>query len=227
MEKMVQPAQNTFGLLLEKGKWAERLFYNGRRKRKLKNRDFTIIASNCNGSIMYHDMGLRYLTPTVNLALSMDDFVELAGDLKRYMEQEIVEVKGESGCPEGLLGDIRIHFVHYGTFEEGVRKWEERKKRINWDNLFIVGTEKGGCSYETLRRFDRLPYENKVIFTHVEYPEFPSACYIRGFEEKGELGVLTDYRNQFWKRRYLDDFDYVSFLNRPAGKSPEGRSAVG
>ena len=52
-----------------------------------------------------------------------------------------------------------------------------------------------------------------MIFTHVEYPEFSSAYYIRGFEEKEELGVLISYKNQFRKRRYLDDFDYVDFLN--------------
>ena len=109
---------------------------------------------------------------------------------------------------------MRIDFVHYDTFSEAVRKWEERKKRINWDNIFIVGTEKDGCSYEMIQRFDRLPYKNKVIFTHVEYPEFSSAYYIKGFEDKGELGVLTFYKKRFFKRRYLDDFDYIEFLNR-------------
>lgn len=220
--KILQLMQKACQPVLEKGKWAERQLYNRRRKKRLKNKDFTIIASNCNGSFMYYDMGLRYLTPTVNLAIGMDDFVKMAADLKQYMEKDIVEVKGESGCPVGLLGDIRINFVHYDTFEEGVKKWEERKKRINWDNLFIVGTEKDGCSYETLQRFDRLPYENKVIFTHVEYPEFSSACYFSGFEEKGELGVLTFYKKGFWKRRYLDDFDYVSFLNRPLERKSGG-----
>ncbi len=68
-------------------------------------------------------------------------------------------------------------------------------------------------SIETIQRFDRLPYENKVIFTHIEYPEFSSAYYIEGFEERDEIGVLTNYKEQFWKRRYLDDFDYVNFLN--------------
>ena len=27
------------------------------------------------------------------------------------------------------------------------------------------------------------------------------------------MGVLTNYKDMFLKRRYLDDFDYVSFLN--------------
>ena len=86
-----------------------------------------------------------------------------------------------------------------------------------------MGTEKDGCTYETIRRFDRLPYKNKVIFTHVEYPEFPSACYIRGFEDRNELGVLTFPKKQLLKRRYLDDFDYVSFLNNGSGQRRQDR----
>ena len=134
--------------------------------------------------------------------------------IKNLTEQEIVEIKEENGeYPAGMCGDIRINFVHYDSFEEGVCKWEERKQRINWNNLFIVGTERDGCTYETLKRFEQLPYTNKVIFTHIEYPEFSSAYYIKGFEDQGEIGTVTNWRKQFLKRRYMDDFDYVSFLN--------------
>lgn len=192
------------------GEWK---LYNRRRRRRLKTENFSIIASNCNGSFLYHDMELAFLTPTVNLSMDMDDFVKMAENLRWYMEQEIVELKEEGQrYPLGLLDDVRINFVHYESFEEGVRKWEERKKRINWDNLFIVGTERE-CSYETIGRFDRLPYKNKVIFTHVEYPEFASALYMKGFERESQLGVLTNYRKQLLRRRYLDDFDAVAFLN--------------
>lgn len=191
----------------------ERKLYCRRKKNRLKNKDFSIIASNCNGTFMYYDMRIRYLTPTVNLVIEMNDFVKLAENLEAYMEKEIVKLESDVPYPTGMLDDIKIMFMHYPTFEEGVEKWNERKKRINWENLFIVGTEKDGCTYETIQRFDRLPYENKVIFTHIEYPEFSSAYYIQGFEERDEIGVLTNYKEQFWKRRYLDDFDYVNFLN--------------
>jgi Exopolysaccharide biosynthesis protein len=191
--------------------WAR---YKKRKCSRIKDYNFTIIASNCGGTFIYYDMGLPYLTPTVNLSMGMNDFVKFAENLKDYLEQEFVEIKEESRYPIGLLGDIKINFVHYDTFEEGVRKWEERKNRINWDNLFIMGTDKDGCTYETIQRFEKLPYKNKVIFTHINYPEFPSAFYIKGFEDRSELGVITFFKKQFLKRRYLDDFDYVKFLNR-------------
>ena len=146
--------------------------YKKKKLNRLKNRDFTVIGSNCNGMFMYYDLGLEYLTPTVNLSIEMNDFVKMVKNLKWYMDQELTEVKEEYKCPVGLLGDIRIYFIHYNSFEEGKLKWEERKQRINWDNIFIVGTERDGCTYETIRDFEQLHYKNKVIFTHVDYPEF-------------------------------------------------------
>lgn len=196
----------------------EQILYKKRKRKRLDNLNFSIIASNCVGTIIYHDLDLPFLSPTINLTIEMDDFIRFAENLKWYMEQEIVELKGEKGCPAGMLGDVKINFVHYDTFEEGVRKWEERKERINWDNLLLIGSERDGCSYETLERFDRLPYENKVILTRVRYPEISSAYCIEGFEEKEELGIVLNYKKQFFRRRYLDDFDYVAFINSAVQK---------
>lgn len=202
-------------LLRDKIRDLEWAAYKQKRVKKLKNNDFSIISSNCIGMFMYKDMGLKYLSPTINLSIPMNDFVKMAGNLRWYMEQKITKAETKEDYPVGFLGDVEIRFIHYSTFEEAVWKWEERKKRINWDNLFIAGAERDGCTYGTIRCFQQLPYKNKVIFTHVRYPEFPSAYYIKGFEEEKEVGVITFFKEQFLKRRYLDDFDYVKFLNGP------------
>ena len=140
--------------------------YKKRRKHRLINKDFTVIASNCSGMFMYYDMGIQYLIPTVNLSIEMNDFVKMVRNLKWYMGQKLVEVEVKEGkYPIGMLGDVKIDFIHYDSFEEGVYKWEERKGRINWNNMFIVGSEKKGCTYETIREFEELPYKNKVIYT--------------------------------------------------------------
>ena len=100
-------------------------------------------------------------------------------------------------------------FIHYKTFEEAKTKWDERKQRINYDNLFIIGTDKDNFTYETLKAFENLPYENKIIFTHIDYSEISSSYCIKGFEDKNELGVITNFKKGFLMRRYLDDFDYI------------------
>lgn len=199
--------------MLTKLKLLENKLYNINKKKHLKNKDFTIISSNCVGGIIYHDLGLPFLTPTVNLSFDMNDFVKFVSNLKYYIDKDLIKLDTNKEYPIGVIEDIKINFIHYKTFEEAKTKWDERKQRINYDNLFIIGTDKDNCTYETLKAFENLPYENKIIFTHIDYSEISSSYCIKGFEDKNELGVITNFKERFLMRRYLDDFDYVSFLN--------------
>lgn len=192
--------------------------YRKRRAARLKRSGFSIICTNCIGGVMYHDLGLEFLTPTVNLTISLPDLVKMAGDLKWYMEQPLAELDRGSPFPTARLGAgdraVQINFLHYDTFQAAKESWEERKRKINYSCIVLMGTDQDGCDYESLRRFDQLPYPNKLLFTHIPHPELSSACYIPGFEDRPEIGTLTNLKPQFFKRRYLDDFDYVDFLNR-------------
>ncbi len=182
---------------------------------RLKNKTPSILASNCNGGIICHDLGLPFLSPTINLSFDMNDFVKLMEKPQWYMAQEIIPFEDKRfDYPCGMLADIEIRFNHYETFQEAKEKWDERKRRINWDNLFVLGIDGDNCTSETLRRFDALPYPNKVVFTHISHPEISSSYYIPGFEQEEHVGVLLHFKEQFLIRRYLDDFDYVSFLNK-------------
>lgn len=184
-------------------------------KRKRLKGTPSILSSNCVGTIICHDMKLPWNSPTINLKMDMNDFVKFCENPDWYLRQKLLPLPDRHlPCPAGMLGDIRIDFVHYLNFDDAAEQWERRKKRIDRENLFIMGSEKDGCTYETLQRFDRLPWKNKVVFTRKAYPEFRSAFPVRGFESCDELGTVTNFKPQFLKRRYLDDFDYVSFLNR-------------
>lgn len=189
--------------------------YKEIKRMRLKNRDATIISSNCNGEYMYYDMKLRFMSPTINLSFDMNDYVKLLGNLRWYMEQPITPYQDDRfNYPCGMLGDIEIRFNHYKTFEEAAAKWEERKQRINWDNLYIIAIDGDNCTEESLHRFDNLPFKHKVIFTHLPRPDIRSAFYLKGFEDQPGVGVALYFKKQFLIRRYLDDFDYVSFLNQ-------------
>ena len=183
------------------------------KKKKLKNHSPTIISSNCNGAYILHDLGLRFNTPTVNLYFETKDYLKFVSNLDKYLSAELIEVVSNYSYPVGQLDDIFIYFMHYGSFDEAKLKWNERKKRIDKDNMFLIMSDRNHCTYEDLLAFDNLPYENKIVFTHKLYPEIKSAVYIKGFEDKSEVGVLSDWKPTFLKRRYLDVFDYVAFLN--------------
>lgn len=48
---------------------------------RLKNREFTILCSNCIGGIIYHRLGLQFRSPTVNLWMHQRDFLNLITNL--------------------------------------------------------------------------------------------------------------------------------------------------
>lgn len=197
--------------LLRRVEWR---LYKEIKRHKLRNRNATIISSNCNGEFMYYDMRLPFLSPTINLSFDMNDYVKLLDNLHWYMSQPITPcLDKQFDFPCGMLADIKIRFNHYKTFEEAVEKWEERKKRINWDNLYVVAIDGDNCSEESLKQFDALPFKHKVIFTHCPRPDIKSAFYLKGFENQKGVGVAIYFKKQFRIRRYLDDFDYIAFLN--------------
>ena len=206
----------------------EHRIYLENKRKKLKNNDPSIIAYNCNGGIIYHDLGLQFLSPTINMGFDdPKNYIKMASNLKYYMnEAELVETTDEElTYPVANLGDIKILFAHYHSFDEAKAAWKKRKSRINWDNLFFIMSDQHSekknpikCTYEDIAAFDELPYPNKVFFSCKDYPEFKSVYWLKEFENSETVGVLSDYKPGFLKRRYLDDFDYVKFLNTGSWK---------
>ncbi len=186
-------------------------------QRKLVKKDITLIASNCNGAFILHDLELRFNSPYVNLYVLPGDFVKLLSNLEYYYQQELEFLPESSNTlgnyPIGRLADVEIHFMHYENEAEARQKWYQRLERQDLSNLFIMMTERDGCTYQDLVNFDNLPFANKVVFTHKPYPELSSAYYIKGFENAGEVGNLFDYCG-FLGKKYYDQFDYVTWFNQ-------------
>lgn len=62
---------------------------------------------------MFHDLGLQFMSPIVNLMMTQADFVKFGLDMDVFLEQEFVFFKDTNyECPCALLGDITIHFTH-------------------------------------------------------------------------------------------------------------------
>ena len=182
---------------------------------RLKNKDFTLIASNCNGCFICHDLNLRFNSPFVNLYLDSRDFIKYLKNMEHYNNCELSFINKENiDYPVGMLDDIKLYFVHYESEEQARSKWIERSKRINLENLFILMTDRDGCTKDDLIEFDNLPYKNKIVFTHVPYDDIKSAVYIKGFEKDNEVGMCFKFKNRFTGKKYYDDFNYVKWFNR-------------
>ena len=141
-------------------------------------------------------------------------YIKFIKNLRYYLSLDLIETESELPFPVGKLDDIKIFFMHYNSFDEARQKWNDRKKRVDYENLFIMMTEREGCDKSILKEFDALEYKSKVVLTHIEYPDIKCAHYLKGFEKESEMGIITDLKPTFWQRRYIDDFDYVSFLNQ-------------
>ena len=54
-----------------------RKIYNIFQRKRLINRDFSLISSNCNGAVILHDLGLSFKSPFVNLWIKPNDFIKM------------------------------------------------------------------------------------------------------------------------------------------------------
>lgn len=163
---------------------------------------FTIISNNCWGGHVYRYFNMPYDSPTIGLFFESTDYIKFISNLKHYINQELQFITLEESrnkdllirqnsdkCPIGVLDDIEIYFLHYKTQEEAFEKWNRRKARIHWNNLYFKMTEQNGCTIEQIRQFDKLPYKDKFIFVHKNYG-IPSQVLFKDFED--EEYVLND-----------------------------------
>lgn len=160
---------------------------------------------------MYHDLGLRFASPTINLTIpaSIDFFENLA----YYMKLDPVPGGySQKGKPIILLDDIEIVGVHYHSHKELIEQWNKRKQRIVWDRIIIMTNSRFVSSSADIERFSRLPYP-KILFTR-ESPKNSFEVYVPALEKGGDL---TAYCDLLGRRHFEKHLDCVKFLNESAG----------
>ena len=185
---------------------------------RLTNQDITFLPPNCIGGILFHDLGLKFMSPTVNLMMTQTDFVKFVLNMDNYLKRTFVFFEHpEYDCPCAKLGDITVCFTHYMSEEEAVKKWNDRVKRINRDNLFIFCEERDGITENEIRALADLKAKGIVVFTAKEYDDIPYTLYIPKYHDDGEVGNIL-------ARNYLDDsreyeayFDFVKWFNEANG----------
>lgn len=188
---------------------------NAKNRKRLTNKDFSILCNNCVGGVILHELGERFNSPTVNLFFNTEDYIKFLENLDYYLQQSLVEIQSDRGYPVAKLDDITIYFMHYSTFDEAKRIWEKRTSRINQNNLYVILVQQNGCTEDLLKRFDNLPYEHKVALTAKPIQNIECFYYISGSEQpNGDVMDLCQYKGKFTGRRWIDDFDYVGFLNK-------------
>ncbi len=188
--------------------------YNYYNSLKLKNKNFSLLSSNCTGSLICQDLHLRSNSPFVNLWLYPKDFIKYCNNLSKYSSADIKFIKKPGiNYPVGLINDIEIYFQHYSSEEQARFKWNERSKRINKDNLYILMSDRDGCTDEDLNEFDKLPYSNKVVLTSKKHENIKSCFQIKGFENDEFIGLIYTFKNAYTWKKWFDYFPYIKWFN--------------
>lgn len=159
---------------------------------------------------------MPYLTPTIDLFFYAPCYIKLISNLHYYFSQPLEftdsskypDANDSGHYPIGLLDDVEIHFLHYKDKEQAHLKWSQRIKRVNYDRLFFVFTDKDLCDYNLIQEFDMLDIENKIIFTSKYMPEIKSSIYIPYFKGKSEIGNLfSNYHTLYGRFNFRRFFD--------------------
>lgn len=177
--------------------------------------NFTIISQNCIGTMIYHDLGIRFNSPTINLYMESQDFIKFIENLDYYLSIDAKKIKfiTSDDYPIGYLEDLKIYFVHYSNENEVIKCWNRRRKRVNFNKIYIIMTDRDGCNEEIINRYDNAIYENKLFFSNKPLNKKTlKIIYMPCFKKLKTVGSLTEFSNIFGKRYYEKYFDYIDWL---------------
>lgn len=193
-----------------------------RRKTKMRNalinKTPSFLCPNCIGGILFHDLGLQFKSPTVNLMMSQTDFLKFVLHMEDYLSQELHFFEhAEYKFPCAHLEDITINFTHYQGEEEAARAWHDRSKRIDLNNMFVFLEERDGLTKENIMQLGAIHARGLVVFTAHAYPDIPYALQIPKYEHDGEVGNILRKSYPDEHREYEEYFDFVKWFNEADG----------
>lgn len=176
-------------------------------RKMLSAQNVTVISQNCIGGVFCHDMGMEFLSPTINLFIWQPDFVKFVLDFEHYMNCDLILIWGEE-YPVGILdNEIRIDFMHYNSCSDAKKKWEERKKRINYGKIVVCCSDRNGFNDKVFDEWKKIIYP-KILFTvHERYADEKGSILYSKYESEGFVPDLIP------KREFYKDGVLLSIVN--------------
>lgn len=160
--------------------------FRARRRNKLSR--FTLFTGNCIGGYIYHQLGVPFDSPTINMMICDDDFFRIMCRPEHYFSHPIEEIH-DPEFPElisGRIDDVIVHFNHYKTFEEGVTAWKRRVQRIDLENCYIIAADIR-LTPDMIAEYGKIKCKKLVIFTSGSY-DYPWCLKVQKFQGLSHVG---------------------------------------
>lgn len=177
----------------------------------------SIICNNCLGGVMLHDLGLPFNSPTINTGIrNQKEFIFFVNHLDEIIDAPLVEIsRSKYNVPAAMI-DLRgqridVVFTHYADFDTGYDKWKQRMKRLDL-NKIVVLLESPDVSSEIIEAFSKIKYKKAIVSKPIDNaPEYyvPLDIY-----DNWHPGKILEYKSLFSLKRWMDEWDYISFLNQ-------------
>lgn len=175
---------------------------------KLKESKVSILSNFCLGGHIYRELGLKVLSPTINMFCLGTDYLEFLRHYDYYLNavMKVYEVPDcyipgtlnrENFIPKGIIDSKIIwHFNHGDDADTAVSKWNEARKKVNFENIAALMTIQ---SDEEAYAFEQLPISKKL------------GIYYKNLHLKSVL-FCPEWSN--WNLRHQYDFNWPSYANR-------------
>jgi len=189
-------------------------WFKYRCRTRLKN-NVTILASNCLGGFIYHDLGTQFISPTINTRFDSPDFVNFVCNIDYYLDQPLAFIPTKEPYPVAKLGDLTVNFVHYPSAEVAETKWKERIIRIDWDHVFVLLNDNDGMTERDFAKLDACRFKNVLVFTARSYPQYRCTYQLPIFSNLDSVGntmLRSIITGKMVVQKY---FDFVQWFNNP------------
>ena len=186
---------------------------------RLRNDNFTIITNTCIGGVMYSKLNKKFMSPTIHLWMHDEDFYKFIHNMDYYMSLPLKFTQvPDWNFPAAYCGDILLHFGHDNTTDEYAnRKWNERKNRINKDNLFIICSDRPNTreiTHEDMLGLKDIPCRGKVVFSTRQYDDIDYIVPLPKDPDGDCVNVYMYDKSKYLQRwKWESAWDWVHWLN--------------
>ena len=154
----------------------------------------TILSNCCWGGLTYHFFRMDFLSPTINLFITDEDYIRFLEDLDTMLKDDPVMERMAYNADEDLeypvfdLNGIKLYMNHCHDPQIGLNEWKKRCARVNHENILATMIT---ASESIAERFDALPFRKKVCFVPFE-TKLASCVQV----DPGDV-LLVSYVNSF------------------------------